>query len=63
MYMYLLVRKLTLKIIYMCDLFQAKLDLDIGKAGTDHERLLELCKTVIRYSVKTSKVCLLAFFK
>lgn len=33
---------------------QEKLDLAIGKKGADHEKLLELCKTVIHYSVQTS---------
>lgn len=31
------------------------LDLEMRDTGEPHDRLLELCKDVIRYSVKTSK--------
>jgi len=46
----------------MPNLFQRELDLDIRTESTDYKTLLEICKKIVRYSVKTANPRFLNFF-
>ena len=42
-----------LVMIVLCRVVQAKIDMTIASAGTDNATMVELCKKVAQYSVKT----------